>query len=534
MLPRYNFNKGGYRIPTTPSYPGIYFEESPDGVRPITGVATSITAFIGRAKKGPVDEPVLVQSFAEYERKFGGLWMNSTMSYAVQHYFIHGGEDALIVRVINRGSKATITLPADTGNLVLEATDEGDWGKALRVAVDHDTRNEDSSTLFNLTIQELSSPGSSEVVSSETFCNLSPDSITKVLEQQSSLVRVEAPSSERPHETVKRGSDGPYPPDFGDAQNYRAADQNTGSDGIDIGSDQIISHERKGLYALDKDDQFNLLCIPPFSQGKDVDINNTLTKAARYCRDHRAMLIVDPPSTWNDVGTAKSGTNSLRSTIGNDIATNVAVYFPRLIMANHLKGNQIEEFVPCGAIAGIFARIDAQRCIWKAPAGVEASFSGVQEFTYKLTDRENRALTRLGINCLRSFPECGNVVWGARTLAGADQLASEWKYIPVRRLALYIEESIYRGTHWAVFEPNDEPLWAQIRLNVGAFMHNLFRQGAFQGSSPREAYFVKCNEETTTRNDIDQGIVNILVGFAPLKPAKFVIIKIQQMAGNVR
>ena len=150
-----------------------------------------------------------------------------------------------------------------------------------------------------------------------------------------------------------------------------------------------------------------------------------------------------------------------------------------------------------------------------------------------LTDLENGALNPLGVNCLRNFPVYGNVCWGARTLDGADLLASEWKYVPVRRLALFLEESLYRGTKWVVFEPNDEPLWAQIRLNVGAFMHDLFRQGAFQGRRRSEAYFVKCDGETTTQTDINLGIVNIVVGFAPLKPAEFVIIKIQQIAGQI-
>jgi phage tail sheath protein FI len=150
-----------------------------------------------------------------------------------------------------------------------------------------------------------------------------------------------------------------------------------------------------------------------------------------------------------------------------------------------------------------------------------------------MTDLENGLLNPLGINCLRHFPVYGKVVWGARTLEGADGFASEWKYIPVRRTALFIEESLYRGTKWVVFEPNDEPLWAQIRLAVGAFMHNLFRQGAFQGRSPREAYFVKCDSETTTQNDINLGIVNIDVGFMPLKPAEFVVLRLQQMAGQI-
>jgi phage tail sheath protein FI len=171
--------------------------------------------------------------------------------------------------------------------------------------------------------------------------------------------------------------------------------------------------------------------------------------------------------------------------------------------------------------------------VWKAPAGQDAGLIGVPQLNVPLTDDENGELNPLGINCLRVFPIIGRVVWGARTLDGADRRASEWKYIPVRRTALFIEESLYRGTKWVVFEPNDEPLWAQIRLNVGAFMADLFRQGAFQGDR-RSAYFVKCDKDTTTQNDIDKGIVNILVGFAPLKPAEFVVIKIQQLAGQIQ
>jgi phage tail sheath protein FI len=226
--------------------------------------------------------------------------------------------------------------------------------------------------------------------------------------------------------------------------------------------------------------------------------------------------------------------NYMKNTLTSAVASkkNAAVFFPRLRAPNPLKNNMQDAFAPCGAVAGVFARTDATRGVWKAPAGQDAALNGVQELAYALTDPENGELNPLGINCLRTFPLLGHVVWGSRTLEGADALASEWKYIPVRRLALYIEESLFRGTKWAVFEPNDEPLWAQIRLNVGSFMHDLFRQGAFQGQSAKEAYFVRCDSETTTQSDINQGIVNILVGFAPLKPAEFVVIKIQQMAGK--
>jgi phage tail sheath protein FI len=178
------------------------------------------------------------------------------------------------------------------------------------------------------------------------------------------------------------------------------------------------------------------------------------------------------------------------------------------------------------------ARIDASRGVWKAPAGVEASMRSISGLTVKLTDRENGVLNQKAVNCLRVFPS-GIVNWGARTLFGDDSFGSEWKYVPVRRLALMLEESLFRGTKWVVFEPNDEPLWAKIRLNVGAYMMSLFRQGAFQGTAPKDAFYVKCDKETTTQDDINKGIVNIEVGFAPLKPAEFVIIKIQQMAGEL-
>jgi len=212
---------------------------------------------------------------------------------------------------------------------------------------------------------------------------------------------------------------------------------------------------------------------------------------------------------------------------------NAAMFFPRIKLSNPLKDNRIEPFAPAGAVAGVMARTDANRGVWKSPAGLEATLSGVVSLDPNLNDPENGAINQQGVNCLRNFPNTGPIVWGARTLVGSDSLASQWKYLSVRRMALFLEESLYRGMQWVVFEPNDEPLWAQIRLNVGAFMQTLFRQGAFQGASPKDAYFVRCDSSTTTQNDIDLGIVNVVVGFAPLKPAEFVVIKLQQIAGDI-
>jgi uncharacterized protein len=258
---------------------------------------------------------------------------------------------------------------------------------------------------------------------------------------------------------------------------------------------------------------------------------STLQALEGYCRKERAFLIADSDPSTTLANLEASGPGSIIT--GND-AINAALYFPWVQANDPAQQNRSGLFPPSGFVAGIYARTDASRGVWKAPAGSDASLTGAVGLSVVLTDDQNGVLNPQAINCLRSFPVYGIVVWGARTLRGNDQVGSEWKYIPVRRLALFIEESLYRGTQWVVFEPNDEPLWAQIRLDIGAFMQDLFRQGAFQGGSPREAYFVKCDSETTTPSDVDHGIVNIVVGFAPLKPAEFVILQIQQMAGQLQ
>lgn len=287
-----------------------------------------------------------------------------------------------------------------------------------------------------------------------------------------------------------------------------------------------------GFHALDTTDLFNLMVIPR-DEGVPATTRDALWgPASIYCRSRRAFLIVDAPDGWtNSSGLAAVVQNTdligaLRSTVVKDHS---AVFYPRIRVND---GGVLRTIGSGGAIAGLMARTDASRGVWKAPAGTEADLRGLSGLEVKLTDLENGVLNKLGVNCARSFVS-GYVNWGARTLDGADDLGSEWKYIPIRRLALFLEESLYRGTQWAVFEPNDEPLWARIRLNLGAFMNGLFRQGAFQGGSPSQAYYVKCDHETTTQADRNLGIVNIEVGFAPLKPAEFVVIKIQQIAGDL-
>jgi phage tail sheath protein FI len=305
-----------------------------------------------------------------------------------------------------------------------------------------------------------------------------------------------------------------------------------GNDGEPPGSMALIGdpNAKTGMHALADVDLFNLLCLPRCASLGEPEAGAVMTAAIQYCEQRRAFFIMDTPPGRDTV-------EEIRTWLNNPAIPrhkNAALYFPRVRIPDPLNAYRLRSVGASGTIAGLYARIDSNRGVWKAPAGTDATLRNVQKLDYTLTDAENGALNPLGINCLRTFPGYGTVCWGARTLEGSDQQASEWKYVPVRRLALFLEESLYRGTKWVVFEPNDEPLWSQIRLNIGAFLHNLFKQGAFQGTTPREAYFIKCDKETTTQNDRNLGIVNILVGFAPLKPAEFVIIKIQQLAGQIQ
>jgi uncharacterized protein len=359
-------------------------EETPTGVRTIDGVPTSVTALIGAASRGRSYRAVRINSFSEFERRFGGLVSNYDLGYAVQQFFFNGGKDAWVVRV----------------------------GRKLTAA-------------------------------------------------------------------------------------------------------KII----KGIHALDAVDIFNLLVIP------GVVNSEALSAAADYCRRRRAFLILDAPkNAETPVQMAQAVQNATlpKTSYG-------AAYFRWIKIPNPLKSRELRLTPPSGSIAGLFARTDNSGGVWKAPAGTDAALIGVSGLSYNLTDSENGALNALGINCLRSFPT-GRLVWGARTLEGTEESMSDWKYIPVRRFALFLEESLYREIQWAVFEPNGEPLWAQIRLNVGAFLQQLFCQRAFQGNTPGDAYFVKCDAATTTQNDIDAGVVNVVVGFAPLKRAEFVVLTISTKA----
>jgi hypothetical protein len=402
-----------------PSDPGVHRETTtPANSHTITGVPTSITAFLGRATTGPLgtDEngPVTIYSFADYEQNFGAMSADSPMSYAVRDFFLNGGSTAVIVRLVERDATAPYASETDNSKL-----------------------------------------------SAKTYID-------------------------------------------------------------------------DGIAALEKVDIFNLLCIPPDSfdpatpeEERDTD-NSVYQSLAVYCVKRRAMVILDPPVSW-----ARSASNRAFSDIQptyfgieGETGRNAAVYFPRVVEADSLQQSRPTVMPASGAIAGIFASTDASRGVWKAPAGIDAGISGILKLEVNISDDDNETLNTVGINCLRTFQTIGPVIWGARTLRGADQFEDDYKYVPIRRLALFLEESIDRGTSWTVYEPNDETLWSALRTSVSDFLSDLQRQGAFY------SFFVECDKTTTTQEDINQGRVNIVVGFAAVNPAEFVVLYLQSMAGR--
>ncbi|CAN7160460.1 phage tail sheath family protein [Caulobacter sp. LjRoot300] len=489
------------------SYPGVYVEEIASAVRTIGQVSTSIAAFAGWARQGPAGRPVRCLSWFDFERTFGGLDGRSYLGYAVSHFFGNGGSQCYIVRT---PSAADVTAEAVVDGLEVEATGPGAWANVYQLVT---KPRADDTSRFRLDIVVKASG-----VVTESYANLSLEPfdsrfVTNVIGDESQLVIVTKADVTK-KVTAKTvdlagGVDGPAIGP-GDA----AFDTALMGDGATT-----------GIYALAKVDQFNLLNVPGYTATAN------LAKLEKFCRDHRAFLLVD--SDKGSTPTSSAMTGAPDSSLTGSDAINAAFYYPWLLAPDPQQQYRIRSFPPGGAIAGVYARTDASRGVWKAPAGTDASLSGVVGVTIPTNDAENGVLNPLAVNCIRKFPVYGAIVWGARTLQGADEIGSEWKYVPVRRTALFIEESLYRGLKWVVFEPNDEPLWAQIRLNVGSFLNDLFRQGAFQGTTPKDAYFVKCDKDTTTQSDINRGVVNVLVGFAPLKPAEFVVIKLQQLAGQL-
>ncbi len=640
------------------SYPGVYVEEVPSGVRPIAAASTSTPAFVGLAEMGPDDAAKRITNWTEFQRHYGTFINDGYLAESVFQFFNNGGQQCYIVRVTRSdAAKADVTVqnraetPVDNG-LKFSAKNKGAWGNYLYLQIEDGSI--DPGNEFKLSIRrqkevDVVPEDFLNIPTLEVHDNLSMDHegsnyVEDVLSRDSNFIDVEVlATNDSLQHGFHRGGSGPTMP-VGATYNFQINIDDDGYQLVSLPSPladlgavaaAIQSFVRDTLTPLKAstlpaafsgftctlentgtDDEHLLLQSGSTTATSSIRIQNASTNNAAVSlrlgagnggvsEDGRAVQrpaladaiqvgdnAVEDPVTAVTSGT--DGTASLNELsysnqftlldnktdfsllavpgVGTEIMMDEgaaycekrplrdvfyigemdqdddapdeaqsfrqnltkpnsygAVYFP-WIKALDPSGRSPEPIPlpPCGYIAGLYARIDAGRGVWKAPAGTEARLSGAVGLTLDLTDVEQGNLNRINVNCIRRFPAAGIVSWGARTITSDP----EYQYIPVRRMAIMLRVSIYNGIQWAVFEPNDEELWAQLRLNIGSFMMTLYRQGAFQGPTPSEAFFVKCDSETTTQDDINLGIVNVLVGFSPLKPAEFVVVKISQKAGQ--
>lgn len=566
----------------TPSYPGLYIMELPNTSHTITAAPTSVTVFIGYSQPFKTlpqnfNQPVEIFGFTDYQRNFGGFFRSDAfdaesnlfgdLAQAVNQFFLNGGSDAWVVALdaTDGGARFSPAQSAWIGPLQFTALEITDSDHVMTITVGN-ASSVDSPLGSPLTGDDTcdvtitfgppsTSPLSGYGMVAETYRGVSlvqtlasgkpnPNFIGTVIGRTanpvSSLVTVAVDTSRG---LLVDGS-ATLNPAVMPAQIFNVTDFTN-----------VLQQDSP----LDKLHQlFNLMVIPGVTDGA---LGSVLATASSFCERKRAFLIMDPPQGDSADGSGDPAPNSTATagnlplientmegnTTGENIpfSKNSAIYFPYLEVNDPITGLAADptttpptpyEIPPSGTVAGIFAQTDIDVGVWKAPAGLATLLTNVNDVVDrgKMTDQRQGVLNPLGVNCIRNFPGIGPVVFGARTSVAANPAYQQWMYVPVRRMALFIEQSLYQSLGWVVFEPNDDPLWTAITSSIQAFMLSLFRQGAFQGSTPSEAFQVKCDSQTTTQDDIDQGIVNIVVAFAPLKPAEFVIIQIAQMAGQTQ
>jgi len=512
---------------TSYTYPGVYIQELQSNSHPITAAPTSVTVFVGYThpfltEPGNWGQAVEIFSFTDYERQFGGLYtsgvLESHVAYAVNNFFLNGGSTAYVVALQpsyydSNGNNMGLVAAAglSVGAVSFSALQPIDL-----IPMTVTINNLKSTYASNDTADISISYGSrGETYRKVNLKQGDPNYIVTRINSVSQLISV----SGTPSGAFTAIGQAPLGYTSGSAP---SPDWTTFSEEDFVGVFQQDS-------SLDKVPVFNLVVIP------GVADSSIWSEAEAFCERKLAFLILDPPKQ-----DSADGYGNTLPLIATDMAssvipksTNGALYFPYLESDDPLTGNTLQ-LPPSGFVAGLYATTDNNRGVWKAPAGLQTIVNntiGVVD-TGLMTDARQGTLNPIGVNCLRDFPNIGTVIWGSRTLVTANPAYEQWQYVPVRRMALFLEQTLYANLGWAVFEPNDEPLWVALRSSVEAFMLSLFNQGAFQGSQPSQAFQVLCDSSTTTQQDIDNGIVNILVAFAPLQPAEFVVVKIAQLAGQ--
>ncbi len=492
---------------------GISVTPDAQSARAIARAPTGVTAFVGRTLKGPLNRPVRVAGFTEFRRIFGDLWQPSMLSYAVEQYFENGGREAIIVRLANGARPPTLALPAGRGELTLEGVNPGSR-EYLRAAVDYDGIGEGEPDRFNLVLQRLRMPGTEQIEDQEIFRRVSiePGSARNVCDLllESRIMRVHgALPLVRPGPS--RGSAG-----RGSQAAHYVPSAPNGDDGAPLTNYDVIGSAAAGtgLWALQAEEGFDLLCIPPLGREQDVGLA-TLLVAARFCRERHAMLLVDPPAAWTSADRALEAFRDwpFRS-------ENAAMFFPRLVAFDRLR-NRMETFGSAAAAAGLLAREDETLPVWAPAQGAEPILRPSFKLAASVEDADRARLIQAGINTLQSVRSSGRPRLTPCTLGGAGGGSPDWRYLPVRRLALFVVSSIERGARWLLTAPNKPHVWAQAQAQVERFLEELSREGAFAGSRPQDSYFAICDERVNRRETVAEGKTHLLFGIATSRPAEF-------------
>lgn len=547
-------------MPVQTTYPGVYVEELPSTTHSVTPAPTAVTVFVGYTNpfwKGPggtappFGTAVELFSFADYQANFGGFfsspWLPDFVGQAVFQFFLNGGSNAYVV-ALNAGeyfdpskqppdndtkqAAAAAVAPLEANGSGFEFTalqpvglaSTPPVGLAMKVALSNVVTVSDADDTADLTIIYGTTV--------ETYRRVPFASLVATVNAQSALV------SAAPVGTRAAYTDLPNSADFA----YATPPQ----DGWTLIGPTAFAPVFATNASLDKVPIFNLMALPGITDP------TVLAEALAYCEAKRAFLVMDAPANAvaDTVAEKMSGAPSNPATMASiwsgsaantpptpapPVSANGAIYFPELQTTDPVTG-AASTSPPSGFVAGILAREDNSRGVWKSPAGLETTILGTTGVVPwgNLTDPEQGVLNAVGVNCIRTFAGIGSVVFGARTLVADNPAYQQWMYVAVRRMALFIEQSLAASLRWAIFEPNDLPLWNALTQEVQAFLLGLYRQGAFAGATADQSFHVQCDSTTTTPADVDNGVVNIVVGFAPLKPAEFVVVQITQLAGQTQ
>jgi Bacteriophage tail sheath protein len=484
------------------SLEGIQITETPGAEQPIARASAHLTAFVGRTLRGPIDRPVLIHSFADFQQEFGGLWQPSPLSYAVEHFFEQGGRQAVIVRVTNGAAPVTLSLRCGRQALQLEARAPG-TREFLRASIDYDQIEADDERRFNLVVQRVRSPGSERIEAQETFRGLSIDPSSPrfvgfaLLESHLVRVRGEVPAV-RPDRTLMPGTNLPV--------GYVSSNPD-GDDGRPISDYDVIGSatRRCGLFALEDVDELAFLYIPPLTRTVDIGVSTVLV-AAKFCRQRRAMLIVDPPTAWNSAAEAVLGLKRL-----NFHSDHALMFYPRIVATDRLRGRP-EIFGNGGAVAGLLSRTGEAVSAAIAARDPEPLLRAGARLAREVAPAERWSLSAHGVNVLHAVRSTDRERPPLRTLACGASASSDWSYLSQRRFALFVINSIERGTRWCVLRPGDPTVWVRVAAQVRRFLAELHSTGAFASVPPDQAYCVICDERINEESE--PHIVNILVQFA--------------------